>query len=234
MRSCLAVLLACGSLSWSAAGAAIAPSPEVAPTTDSRLAQESLDRLNSMFSPEIQAAVAACWEQGKVDLAAGPSAQGWVICGDGSVAEGIGYDAYLTIVENVMVASTLAGMRTAMAQEPRLTPETLAVFVTTTEGRQMMQSIVQSAILESGLQMADRPASAQILTDRVATALIANLSDPDRLNTILGPTDQYGQVVEQFCTAPGMSINEALQTFPQHDSVQLFSVCIQESGLVND
>lgn len=234
MRSFVAVLVAFGSLSLTPALAATSPSSVTPSTSGTELAQDdSVERLNEMFSDEIQETVAACWEQEKVDLSVGASPEGWVVCGDGSVMEGISYEDYLAIVGDVMVASTLAGMRVAIVEDPRLTPEILASFVTTAEGQQMMQSIVQSAILESGLQLPDRPASAQILSEWVATGLIDNLSNPTRLDNLLGPTEQYPEVVDQFCTAPGMSVDEALQAFPQHDSIQLYSVCIEESGLAN-
>lgn len=234
MRSFLAVLVAFGSLSLTPALAATSPSSVTPSRSGTEIAQDdSVERLNEMFSDEIQETVAACWEQEKVDLSMGASPEGWVVCGDGSVMEGISYEDYMETVGDVMVASTLTGMRVAVNDDPRLTPDVLAVFALTPEGQQMMQSIVQSAILQSGLQSPNRPESTQILSDRVATGLLTNLSDPTRLGNLLGPMDQYSQVVDQFCTAPGMSVDNALQAFPQHDSVQLYSVCIHESGLAD-
>jgi len=234
MRSFLAVLMACGSLSWSAALAATPPASSPRSASPTEVAQGSVEDLNEMFSDEIQATVAACWEQGKVDLSAPAGLEDWVICGDGSIVEGITYESYLETVGDVMVASTLTGMQVAIAEEPRLTPDMLAVFVTTEEGRQTMQSIVQSAILNSGLQLPDRPESVAVLSEWVATKLVENLNDPNRLDNLLGPADQYDRVVTEFCTAPGMSVEEALGIFPNHDAVQLYSVCIRESGLVSD
>lgn len=234
MRSFLAALMACGSLGWSAALAATPPAPVLHSSSGITIAQTSTERLSEMFSTEIQETIAACWDQGKVNLDASAGPNDWVVCGDGSVLEGVTYASYLETVGDVMIASTLAGMRVAVDQDPRLTPELLAMFVSTSEGQEMMKSIVQSSLITSELQSPDNAESIEVMTDWVALGLVDNLSNPTRLDNLLGPLDQYDMVVTEFCNAPGMPISEALEVFPNHDAIQLYSVCIEESGLATE
>jgi len=207
------------------------PAPPPSPGAP-RVSQSSLEQLNSMFSPEIQSTMAACWEQGKVDLTAN-TPQDWVACGDGSVVQGVTRSAYVTTVADVMTASTLIGVRTAMETDPRVTPHVLSVFVTTPDGSAFLENIVQYAITQSGIQALDKPASSAILTDAVVSRLIANLQNPTRLDTLLGTPAQYTQTVNQFCTAPGMAVDEAQQQIGL-DSIQLFAVCLDESGAARE
>ncbi|NJR40852.1 MAG: hypothetical protein HC781_20940 [Leptolyngbyaceae cyanobacterium CSU_1_4] len=54
------------------------------------------------------------------------------------------------------------------------------------------------------------------------------------MTTLVGTTEQYGQVVSNFCSTPGMSITQAQQTIPGLSSIQLYAVCVQESGLAEE
>ncbi|MBD1912895.1 MULTISPECIES: hypothetical protein [unclassified Leptolyngbya] len=210
-----------------------ASTPDVqAPAGGPAVSQDSLQRLSSMFSPQIQTTVAACWEQGKVNLQTTP-VNGWVVCQDGSVVEGVTYNNYLSTVADVMAASTLVGLRTAMDADPRLTPQVLATFVNTDQGSQLLQNIVQSAIVQGGLQPGDRLESAAVLTDAVVLRLVDNLQDPTRLNSLLGTPEQYTQTVGQFCASPGMDIAAAQQQIGL-DAIQLYAVCIEESGTMQE
>lgn len=206
--------------------------PVSAPESNPTVSQESLERLNSMFSPQIQTTVAACWERGKVDLSTVP-ANGWVACQDGSTVEGVTYNSYLSTVADVMTASTLVGLRTAMDADPRLTPQVLSMFVGTDQGSQLLQNIVQTAIVQSGLQPVDQTESAAVLTDAVVARLVNNLQDPARLDNLLGTPQQYTQAVNEFCMAPGMDVNTAQQQIGL-DTVQLYAVCIEESGTAQE
>lgn len=236
MRQWFTLLVVCGGLGMGSAIAATPSEPSIpTPQEATPMAQGSFDRLSQMFSPEIQTTVAACWDAGKVDFfAVSPATIPWVICGDGSFVQGVTYMDYLATVSELMAASTLIGMQSAIANDPRLTPEIMAMFVVSEQGTQLLENVVQTAIVQSGLQPADQPSESGPLSQEVVSLLIENLSDPDRLSNLLGTPDQQPQVVAQFCTAPGMSIDAAKQQFPTLDSVQLFAICIHESGAVDE
>jgi len=235
MRPWFTLLVVCGGLGMGSAIAATPAEPQIpAPQEATPLAQGSFDQLNQMFSPEIQTTVAACWDQGKVNFADLPAPAPWVVCGDGSVVEGVTYLQYLATVSDLMAASTLIGMQSAIANDPRLTPEIMAMFVVSEQGTQLLENVVQTAIVQSGLQPADQPSEPGMLSQEVVSRLIENLSDPDRLTNLLGTPDQHPQVIAQFCTAPGMSMAAAEQQFPMLNPVQLFAICIDESGAVDE
>jgi len=242
MRSLSLLLTTLGTLGFSLPFAlSVAPTGAVpsfapaipAPSTGPAVFQSGLERLGSMFSPEIQTTVAACWEQGKVQLRSTVRPEEWVICRDGSVVEGVTYGTYLSTLADVMAASTLVGLRTAMETDPRLTPQLLSTFVATDQGNQLLETIVQSAIVQSSLQPPNVPESSAILTEAVVDRLETNLQDPTRLNTLLGTPTQYSQTVNQFCTAPGMAVTDAQRQIGL-DPIQLYAVCINESGTARD
>jgi hypothetical protein len=41
-------------------------------------------------------------------------------------------------------------------------------------------------------------------------------------------------VVDNFCTAPGMSVDQAQQQTPGLTSIQLYAICVQESGMADE
>lgn len=242
MRPPMSLFVALGTLGLSATFGSVIPRGMAAPTTPSTVPapaapptapHRSVAELGTMFTPEIQSTVAACWEQGLVNLAATTTAEGWVMCGDGTAAEGITYPQYLDTVADVMAASTLVGLHTAMLNDPRLTPEIFSMFVTTEQGSTLLQTIVESAIVQNGIQPPNTPESSSILSDAVVERLVTNLSNPGRMGSLLGTPGQYSQVVGQFCTLPGMPLQEAQQQFGL-DSIQLYAICIDESGAVGE
>ncbi|GAB4141038.1 MAG: hypothetical protein Fur0046_16890 [Cyanobacteria bacterium J069] len=193
----------------------------------------ALQRLGQMFSPEIQTTISACLEQGKVDVAAGPTDQGNVRCGDGSTASPVLYRDYLTTVSDVLTASSLVGFRTVLQANAGVSPAMLRTFLNSPQGESILRQAVQTAITQSELLPATATDSTNILTDAVIARLLPSLQDPTTLDTLLGTTEQYNQVVQEFCTAPGMSIEQAKSRLPLN-SLQLYAICIQESGVADE
>lgn len=191
------------------------------------------DRLRQMFSPEIQATINACSTQGKVDLAAGAGSDGSLKCGDGSSSPNVAYTDYVEIVSNILAASVLVGMRTAIASEPRITPEIVVNFLSSAQGVQTLRSGIETAITQNQLVTVGSTQSVTLLTDAVIQQLTPVLN-PATFDTLLGTSDQQSQVVSNFCTAPGTSVPQALTLVPELSPIQLYAICIQESGITDE
>lgn len=189
-------------------------------------------RLLQMFSPEIQQTLNACSEQGRVNLAAGASAAGALICGDGSSDDEVMLTDYVNTVSDVLAASSLVGFQKVLQTNPGITPQLIVNFLSNPEGRTTLERGLQSAIAQS--ELLGSPESATILTDEVIVRLLQTLREPDRFDNLLGSDQQYSQVVDSFCTAPGMSVAEAQAQTPELNSVQLYAICVQESGLADE
>ncbi len=231
--------IAAVALGWSGLGLALmgaVPAPSVPRPEEFRpsSAQEGFDRLRQMFSDDIQNTLNACWDEGRVDLAIGADAAGAVVCGDGSSQPAIFYSDYLDTVSDLLTASSLVGLQTVMRNDPRVTPEVLSFFAATEQGSQLLRTAVQTAIVRSGLQSPEASASADVLADAVVARLSPNVQDPQRFETLLGTSEQYEQVVAQFCTAPGLSAESARAEFPELDMLQLYAICIDQSGIADE
>lgn len=194
----------------------------------------AVQRLGQMFSPEIQTVVNACWEQGKVTLAANAQLSAPLMCGNGTAASGITQQSYLETLSDILAASSLIGFRTVMQSDPRLTPEVLRTFVADPQGLGVLQNTIQTAIAQSQLIAPSASGSADLLTQAVVGRLVPVLQDSSGLTNLLGTPQQYQQVVSTFCTAPGMSVEQAKSQLPGLNSLQLFAICIQESGVTRE
>lgn len=210
----------------------LAPQPGFTADPPSPQRSSALQRLGQMFSPEIQSTIGACLEQGKVDVAAGPTNGGAVRCGDGSTAS-VPYAAYVNTVSDVLTASSLVGFRTVLQSNSGVSPEMLRMFLNSPQGAVVLRQAVQSAITQSELLPATATESTNILADAVMTRLLPSLQDPTTLDTLLGTPEQYSQVVREFCTAPGMSVEQAKSRLPLNE-LQLYAICIQESGVADE
>lgn len=197
-------------------------------------ASDSVQRLAQMFSAEIQSTLSACWNRGKVDLAAGASRDGSVICGDGAPEGAIAYTAYVSTVSDILAASGLVGFRTVTTSNPQVNPQSISSFLSSSQGTTLLRQTVQLAITQSQLLPAEATESNTILTDRVMERLVPNLQNPSVLDGLLGNDEQYAQVVSHFCTAPGMSVDEAKTLVPDLNSLQLYAICIHESGVSDE
>jgi hypothetical protein len=164
----------------------------------------------------------------------GADEQGELVCGDGSAATGIAYTDYVSTISDLLAASSLVGFRAVVQTDPRVNPQMLAAFLSNPQGSEMLRRAVQSAVTQSQLVTIDADVSSTILTDQVVNRVVPALQDPTRLETLLGNSEQYAQVVENFCTPPGMSIEEAQAIIPDVDTLQLYAICIQESGAADE
>jgi hypothetical protein len=209
-----------------------APPEPVAPDVTAE-PPPSVEKFSTMFSDEIQNTVGACAERGMVDLAAGESPNGEVICADGEPQEGVSYVAYLGTVSDILAASSLVGFQTALTSDPRLSPELFATFITSPQGMGTLRSIVEMAINQSQLVSVGAAGSNTVLTDEVVEKVLPRLSQPQQLGTLFGNDEQYGAVVQTFCTPPGNSPDAVIQQVGV-DSLQLYAICLQEAGVVAD
>jgi hypothetical protein len=191
-------------------------------------------RLLEMFSTEIQNTIAACANQGKVNLAAGAGSDGAVVCGDGSTQPEVSYTSYLNTISDILAASGLVGFRTVVEADPRVTPEMLVTVFSTPEGTATFYNAIQSVIVQSQLLPANAEDSTALLANEVVGKLRNSLQSPANLEGLLGTAEQYAQVVDNFCTAPGMSVDQAQQQTPGLTSIQLYAICVQESGMADE
>ena len=210
------------------------PSQSALPSTGDRVSSRAVERLSQMFSPQIQATINACQTRGKVNVMAGATSQGSVVCGDGSPEATVAYSNYIETVSDILAASSLVGFRAVLQADPRLTPELLRTAFSSPEGVQLLRSAIQVAITQSDFLPATATESTTILADSVLERLRASLQDSSALTTLLGTPDQYSSVVDQFCLAPGMSVEQAKTAVPELNSLQLYAICIQESGVASE
>jgi hypothetical protein len=216
----------------------LSPFPAIAqftsPLGDDLQNSAAAQRLSNMFSAEIQATLEACTDQGKVDLVAGAGEDGLVICGDGSSEPGVAYADYLDTVSDLLTASSLVAFRTAMGADPRVTPEMLAIVFLSPEGAATMSQAVETAIVQNQLLPPDAEESTALLADEVVSKLQNSFQNLAVLEGLLGTDEQYAQVVSNFCTAPGMSVDQAQRQIPGLSSIQLYAICVQESGIADE
>jgi len=210
------------------------PAQSALHSTGDRVNSRAVERLSQMFSPQIQATINACQTRGKVNVIAGATSQGSVVCGDGSPEATVAYSNYIETVSDILAASSLVGFRAVLQADPRLTPELLRTAFSSPEGVQLLRSAIQVAITQSDFLPATATESTTILADSVLERLRASLQDSSSLNTLLGTPDQYSSVVDQFCLAPGMSVEQAKTAVPELNSLQLYAICIQESGVASE
>jgi hypothetical protein len=226
----------CSFLAWGSFLPVLAA--ETTPTETAPSAQPAaspaLQKLMTMFSAEIKTTLNACREQGGVNLAAGAQADGSVLCANGAPKEAVPYDSYLSTVTDMTTAVSLVGLKTVIATNPNVTPEMIVTFLSSPNGTAVLQGAVQSAIARSSLFPVASPESTTLLANQVIERLVPTLQSTNNLATLVGTTEQYGQVVSNFCSTPGMSVAQAQQTVPGLSPIQLYAVCVQESGLAEE
>ncbi|OLP17737.1 hypothetical protein BST81_15575 [Leptolyngbya sp. 'hensonii'] len=194
----------------------------------------AIQRLQKMFSPAIQSVLKACQEEGKVDLAAGADQDGSVICGNGSRNSTVLFSEFVTTYSDIVAASGLIGLQTLLKDNPRLKPETIITLLNTPNGKTALRSQLRKVITQSELVAKSSPQSVNLLTDKVIQRVEPSLKSPSTFKQVLGTSDQYRRVVENFCTPPGMPVKQAQTMVPGLSSVQLYAICVQESGLAEE
>jgi hypothetical protein len=208
--------------------------PVVAAEPPQPASSPALQKLMMMFSTDIKTTLNACREQGGVDLAAGAQADGSVLCANGEPRATVPYDNYLSTVSDMAAAVGLVGLKTMIAGNPSVSPEMVATFLSSPDGTAALKNAVQSAIARSSLIPVASPESTTLLAEQIIGRLAPTLQSTNNLTTLVGTTEQYGQVVSNFCSTPGMSVAQAQQTIPGLSSIQLYAVCVQESGLATE
>jgi len=208
--------------------------PSVAVEPPQAAPSPALQKLMMMFSTEIKATLNACREEGGVNLAAGAQADGSVLCANGEPKATVPYDNYLSTVSDVATAVSLVGLKTVIASNPNISPEMVVTFLTSPNGAAVLKNAVQSAIAQSSLIPTASPESTTLLAEQIISRLVPTLESTNNLTTLVGTTEQYGQVVSNFCSTPGMSVAQAQQTTPGLSPIQLYAVCVQESGLAEE
>ncbi len=190
----------------------------------------AMQKLLGMFSPEIKGTLNACGTQGGVNLAAGAQADGAVLCADG-VTQPVAYDTYLSTISDMAAAVSLVGLRTVLTNNANVSSEQVITFLSSPDGTTLLRDAVQRAMSRSNLLPVASPESATVLTDQVVGRLVPTMQSTDNLANLVGTTEQYSQVVSNFCNLPGMSVAEAQQAIPGLSPIQLYAICVQESGL---
>lgn len=194
---------------------------------------ENIKRLSTMFSPDIQQTLSACLEKGKVNLAAGATTNGMVICGDGSENNNVKFNDYVDTLSDFFAASFLIGAKSALESNPRLSPEMLVNFLKTPDGINSLRNALEVSLVSSKMLPNDSPESVKILVDNIIQRSQPILEDPKGLTNLLGSKQQYQEIVKKFCYAPGMSANQALTEVSGLNSIQLYAICVKESGIVD-
>jgi hypothetical protein len=184
-----------------------------------------------MFSTEIQSTLYACFEHGRANLTL-ESPEGLLVCADGTRAN-VTQVAYIDTVSDVFAASAMVGFQVAMQLYPQITPSMVTLFLENAETVGVMRQMIETTVIQNAFLPEEATQSTAILVDAVMNRIQTTLQDETYLANLLGTPDQYEQVVAQFCTAPGMSVEEATAIVPL-DAIQLYAICIQESGLAGE
>jgi hypothetical protein len=192
----------------------------------------SVDQVVEQLPSDTQTTLLVCRDQGGVDLVAGANQEGSAVCGDGVTAP-VEYERYLTTVSDFMTAGVLVGFRSAIEADPRITPGLLVAVLATPEGTTAIRGATETAIARSNL-ITSTPESVSLLTDEVMNRLLPAFQATNNLETLLGTQEQYALVVQNFCNAPGLSLDQAQQMIPGLIPIQLYAICIQESGVVEN
>jgi hypothetical protein len=192
-----------------------------------------MQRLQTMFSPEIREVLNVCQQgQGGVDLAANQDGQ--VVCGDSSAKTSIAYTRYLSTLADLMAASTLLGMRVAFMSNQQIKPEMVAQLLSSPESAAPIRNALTGVFGQVGILSTKSPTSASLLADEVIKRLLPTVQSTNNLTTLLGTPEQYDLVVSQFCKAPGTSLEQVQQTVTGMTSPQIYAVCLQEAGLADE
>jgi len=177
------------------------PSPSQAqPKLASEIAKAT-QRLNQMFSADIQKTLNACSEQGMVNIAAGADQDGSVICTNGFRNSAVQFTDYMNTISDFMAAGFLAGFRTAYKANNSLKPpqkaQMLALFASPA-GTKFVQQLLEQQLGESQLIAKDSPQSLSFLTNSIVQRSLPTLTNQDSLENLLGTPNQYNLVVDNF------------------------------------
>lgn len=202
-------------------------SPQAAQAQDS----PAVVRLTKMFSRDIRATMVACEQRGGVNLAAGTDRDGSVICGNGWRKSPVKYADYLDMMTDFLGASFLTGVRGGLQANSDLKPEVLQQLLATPEGVQGMRTAFEQSIAGTHVLSKNSPKSLTILSNRVIERILPIMRDPAKLKGLLGTSEEYGKIAQNFCLSSGMSMKQAKTLTPNLNSVQIYAICLHEAGL---
>jgi hypothetical protein len=130
-----------------------------------------------------------------------------------------------------MAAGVLIGFRSVMLNDPRVSPDLLITLLATPEGANVIRGATETAITQSSL-VTSSSESVSLLTDEVMRRLLPTFNGTNNLDTLLGTEEQYESVVQDFCTSPGLSLEQTQQAVPGLIPIQLFAICIDASRAI--
>jgi hypothetical protein len=188
-------------------------------------------QLSQMFSDSIRTTLNACLQEGGVDLGVGEDQDGSVICKKGDRTSSVVFKDYLITLADFLTAGFLVGLRSAIQENPQLSPETLKTAFGSPEGQKLLKELLTTALSKNPFLTQASTQSLDVLVTQVLERTQPALENPDSLGTLLGTREQYAQVVNKFCLYPGLSVSQAQSEVPGMNSIQLYAICIQESGL---
>ncbi len=195
-------------------------------------AEQKLDR---MFSSDIRTTLNSCVKQGGVNLAAGADRDGSIICGNGWRKSPVKFTSYVNTLTDFETAGLLLGFQAGVKSSPNYKPELLTTFMNSFEAsgklRQAVQGFVTVAVVKPGILPKGSTQSASFLTDRILQRSRPFLQNSSKFENLLGTSDEYVAITNNFCTAPGMTTAQAKKLTPNLDSVQMFAICFQEAGI---
>ncbi|MCY7324057.1 MAG: hypothetical protein LH660_20215 [Phormidesmis sp. CAN_BIN36] len=230
LRSRIFLALTLGSLSIPSFLGSVAVAKPISPSM--LAAEQKLDR---MFSPNIQATLNACLKQGGVNLAAGADRDGSIVCGNGWRKSPVKFTSYVNTLTDIQTASLLLGLQAGVKSNSNYTPELFTKLMTSLETSGKLRQTVQSAIVaeadKSGLLPKGSTQSASFLTERILQRSRPFFQNSTKFANLLGTSNEYTVITDNFCTAPGMMTTQAKKLAPNLDPVQIFAICLQEAGV---
>lgn len=230
LRSRLFLALTLGSLSVASFLGSVAVAKPVPPSV---LSAEQ--KLSQMFSSDIQATLNSCIKQGGVNLAAGADRDGSIICGNGWRKSPVKFTTYVSTLTDFGAACLLLGIQAGLKSSPNYKPELLTTIVNSLETsgklRQLAQSFVVDTVVKPGVLPKGSTQSVKFLTDRISQRSRPFLQNSTKFENLLGTSDEYTAITDNFCTAPGMTTTQAKKLAPNLDPVQMFAICFEEAGV---
>jgi hypothetical protein len=157
-----------------------------------------------------------------------------VFCADGSAnpVASPSYDSYVDHLSDFLAASFLVGINFAIEADPTANPQLLALVLNDPQYIASLRSSIETSIPDTGLVAANSPQSTALLTDEITQRLLISIRNSANSQTVLGSPEQYNQVVQNFCAVPGTPVEQAQAAVPGLTRIQLYAICIQDSGLV--
>ena len=191
-------------------------------------------RLDKMFSREIQTVLSACEQRGGVNLASGADRDGSVVCGDGWRKSPVKYADYFDTVTDFLGAALLLGVRGGIQQRSDVKPEVLHQLLSNPEWIKFMRENLDQTVVESRAVPKTSPKSIKMLSDRVMERILPIMRDPTKLSGLTGTAEEYSTISQNFCVSAGLSIKNAKSLTPTLKGIQIYAICMQEAGVLDE